>query len=248
MNTRQEKLRGVQAIPFEALKVGQSVEIERICTANDLVVFAHASGSRNPVNLPWTDYTGDGQEDAPVAPSMWLGSLISSVLGNHLPGPGTLYLSQQLDFRGRACVGDRLVVRVEVTALHANRQVALRTGVNKVSGEVLAEGQAQVVAPENPVYLGDIDVPELQIQRHSNFEALLETAKPLKPMPVAVVAPDDPNSLGGALLASDEGLIRPVLIGSSDRIEKAAESLGRQIAEFEFIDIENESLAAARAV
>jgi hypothetical protein len=46
----------------------------------------------------------------------------------------------------------------------------------------------------------------------------------LPPLPVAVVAPDDPNSLGGALLARDEGLIKPTLVGSRTRIAQAAET------------------------
>jgi acyl dehydratase len=84
--------------PFDQLRVGQSASIVRLCTANDLIVFAHASGNLNPIHLPSTDTTGDGVDDAPIAPGMWLASLISSVLGNYLPGPGSLYLSQTLTF------------------------------------------------------------------------------------------------------------------------------------------------------
>ena len=235
-------------VPFDSLAVGQSIRIERLCTANDLIVFAHASGNLNPIHLPATDTTGDGVDDAPVAPSMWLASLISSALGNRLPGPGTLYLSQTLAFEGRARLGDRLVVEVVVTDLHPDRSVTLRTQVRTAEGRPLVDGVARVQAPSEPVYLGDIAVPDLQVHKHAHFDAMLAAAKALPPMRVAVVAPDDPHSLGGALLARDEGLIVPVLVGSRARIGEAASALGASLEGLELIDIDDEPASAARAV
>ena len=234
--------------PFDSLRIGQSASITRLCTANDLIVFAHASGNMNPIHLPSTDTDGDGVDDTPIAPSMWLGSLISSVLGNKLPGPGSLYLSQTLSFNGRARVGDELTVKVTVADLQPEREVTLVTRVTGPDGVVLVEGEAHIQAPEMPIYLADIEVPDLQVQKHRHFDAMLEVARSLPPLPVAVVAPDDPNSLGGALLARDEGLIKPILIGSRTRILQAAETLGVSLDGLELIDIEDEPASAARAV
>ena len=234
--------------PFGSLAIGQSVRMERLCTANDLIVFAHASGNMNPIHLPSTDFTGDGRDDAPVAPSMWLASLISSVLGNKLPGPGTLYLSQTLSFFGRARVGDQLTITVTVAELGPDRAVTLVTRVIGPDGVVLVEGEAKVQAPEEPVYLADIEVPDLQVQKHHHFDAMLELAQSLEPLPVAVVAPDDTNSLGGALLARDEGLILPILVGSKARIQQAADELDVSLDGLELIDIEDEPASAACAV
>jgi phosphate butyryltransferase len=72
---------------YDELKVGDNASIKRVCTANDLYIFAHASGNLNPLHLPSED-GGDAKEA--VAPSMWVGALVSSVLGNILPGAGTL--------------------------------------------------------------------------------------------------------------------------------------------------------------
>ncbi|MEM1286002.1 MAG: bifunctional enoyl-CoA hydratase/phosphate acetyltransferase [Pseudomonadota bacterium] len=234
--------------PFDALSIGQSARIERLCTARDLIVFAHASGNLNPIHLPSTDFTGDGQDDDPVAPSMWLASLISSALGNRLPGPGSMYLSQNLNFEGRAHVGDHLVIEVTVTDIETDLTVILSTTVKTREGDVLVTGEARVKAPEEPVYLDDIEVPDLQVQKHQHFDALLHLAQSLDPMPVAVVAPDDVNSLGGALLARDEGLIMPILVGARDRIDQAADELGVLLDGLEIIDIEDEPASAARAV
>lgn len=234
--------------PFESLSVGQSASIVRLCTANDLIVFAHASGNMNPIHLPSTDTDGDGKSDAPIAPGMWLASLISSVLGNSLPGPGSLYLSQTLSFSGRARVGDELSIKVTVAALEDDHTVTLVTRVKGPDGTVLVEGEAKVKAPTEAVYLNDIEVPDLQVQKHRHFDAMLELAQSLEPLKVAVVAPDDPNSLGGALLARDEGLILPILVGSKTRIEAAASEMGVSLDGLELIDIDDEAASAARAV
>lgn len=235
-------------VPFDELEVGQTVTVERLCTQNDLIVFAHSSGNRNPLHLPTTDYTGDGVDDVPLAPSMWLASLISAALGNHLPGPGSLYLSQNLRFHARASVGDLLRISLRVLELREAREVLLATTVRSADDALLVDGQASVRAPSRPLFLGDIDVPDLQVQKHAHFDALLAHAQELPPMPVAVVAPDDPNSLGGALLARDEGLIKPILVGSRSRIAEAAGELSISLQGIELIDIEDEPTAAARAV
>lgn len=95
---------------WDELQIGASARIERSCTTEDLILFAHASGNLNPLMLPG----GDGHSDA-IAPSLWVGSLVSAVLGNLLPGPGTLYLAQNFRFGERVRPGDRLVVEVRCT-------------------------------------------------------------------------------------------------------------------------------------
>ncbi|MCR9058589.1 MAG: bifunctional enoyl-CoA hydratase/phosphate acetyltransferase, partial [Rhodobacteraceae bacterium] len=92
------------------------------------------------------------------------------------------------------------------------------------------------------------DIPALLVQRHRHFNRMIELAKTLPALPTAVVAPDDPNSLEGALMAAREGLIRPVLIGAKSRIEDAAKELSETIDTYELIDIEDEMEAAGRAV
>lgn len=75
-----------------------------MCTLDDLIVFANVSGNHNPMHLADHDGDGDGIPEA-LCPGMFVGSLISAVLGNVLPGAGTLYRSQQFDFLGRASAG-----------------------------------------------------------------------------------------------------------------------------------------------
>ena len=85
---------------YEDLAVGDTASISRTVTPDDLIVFAHVSGNLNPLHLPATR-AGDTASGQNPAPSMWLASLFSAVLGNLLPGPGTLYETQNLRFRAR---------------------------------------------------------------------------------------------------------------------------------------------------
>lgn len=233
--------------PFDRLEVGMSAEIDRLCVAEDLYVFAHASGNLNPMHLPKEDGDGDGVPEA-VAPAIWLASLISAVLGNQLPGPGTLFRNLSLEFLGHAQAGDWLATRVEVTSLGPGRLVQLSAEVRKANGETLVRGVVEVMAPTVPVTFDASDVPGLTVQTHVHFDRLLELAAPLPPIPTAVVAPERPDALAGPLLAAEHTLITPILIGDRKLIEGAAQQFGADLSTYEIIDIPDHSAAAARAV
>src|SRR5271165_5963713 len=146
---------------FSELAVGNSASTTRIVTPDDLYVFARVSGNLNPANLPGT--ARDDDDMAATAPSMWIGSLFSAVLGNLLPGPGTLYEAQTLRFHARAHVGDLLAITVRVAELRAPGTVVLETKVER-EGELIADGESlppmpvAVVAPdEEAALMGALD-------------------------------------------------------------------------------------------
>ena len=233
---------------WEELEIGETADMTRLCTADDLYVFANASGNHNPMHLPKHDGDGDGLTEA-VAPSMWVGSLVSAVLGNLLPGPGTLYQSQRFDFVGRAHAGEELVTRVTVTEKSAGRRVTLATRVERAGdGAPVLEGVAVVIAPERKMRFDDLDVPGLTVRRHVHFDRLLDLAAPLDPIPTAVVAPEEPNSLGGALLAAEQTLITPILVGDPARIRAAADQIGEDISGLEIVPATDHDAAAAAGV
>ncbi|MGE4372222.1 MAG: bifunctional enoyl-CoA hydratase/phosphate acetyltransferase [Xanthobacter sp.] len=234
---------------FEELKVGDSAELKRTCTVDDLIVFANVSGNHNPMHLPNQDVDGDGKEDEVVAPSMWVGSLISAVLGNILPGPGTLYKLQTFSFKDRARAGDDLVVKVTVLEKKDDRTVRLGTEVHRpADGVILLEGEAEVCAPTAKFQYEEQDLPGLVVQSHRHFDALLEKAEKLDPISVAVVAPEEANSLGGAILGMKAKLITPILVGHKDKILAAAKELGESLDGVEIIDQPNDAASAGAAV
>lgn len=234
-------------VPFDGLKVGMEAQQSRVLRADDLYVFANSSGNVNPMHLPKEDGDGDGKPEA-VAPGMWVASLISAVLGSDLPGPGTLYHSQTLRFCGRAHAGETLTVKVRLTSKGENRLAVFDTTVTADDGRVIVDGVAEVIAPEKSVTFDRNDIPGLTVQSHVHFDRLLELAEPLPPIPTAVVAPEEPDALAGALLAAQHTLIDPVLIGDRAKIAAAAEEGGLDVNRYRILDVPDHKAAAERAV
>jgi len=233
--------------PYESLVVGMEAASTRTCLAEDLYVFARSSGNHNPMHLPREDGDGDGKPEA-VAPGLWVGALISSVLGNELPGPGTLYLSQTLRFLGRAHAGGTLVARVCVAEKLPGNRVRLDTWVERTDGLRICEGVAEVIAPDKRMSFDDMEVPALTVQRHVHFDRLLDQAAPLPALRTVVIAPEKPDALNGALLGRDHTLIDPILVGCAQKIAAAAQQLGADLSGLEVIDIPDHRAAALRAV
>jgi len=153
---------------YDEIEVGQEGSITRVLTTNDLIIFAHASGNLNPIHLPELDGDGDGDGDGKpevVAPSMWVGSLLSAVLGNILPGIGSLYQGQTLRFHGRVQIGDAIKVTVRVREKRPERVIVFDCRCELEDGTLIADGEAQVIAPERKVVLPDLHLPELIINR-----------------------------------------------------------------------------------
>ena len=238
---------GLKNHTWDELKVGDTASIEKRVTSRDLFLFAHASGNLNPLNIPHLDVENEGSTSV-VAPSMWLGSLISSVLGNILPGPGTLYRSQDFEFMGRAHVSDLLKITVTLLEKGQSPSAIFGTTVNDSNGVCIASGKAIVDAPLQDIYLSPNELPGLLMDEHDHFDRLIAEAQKLEPMPTAVVCPDDSASMTGTFLAMTEGLIIPILIGARQQIQNAADEAHLDISNIELIDIADHKLAAAKAV
>lgn len=233
---------------WDELEVGQSAELRRLVTADDFYVFAAASGNHNPIHLAQQKQELGTPEKA-VAPGMFVASLITSVLGNVLPGPGTLYRAQTLEFHTRAHAGEELVAKVTVTAKHEDGTVSLATEVRRLEdGVVIVSGEARVVAPKKRIRYEELEVPGLVVQRHRHFEKLLRVAEPLPALTTAVVCPEADHALEGALIAAEHSILTPVLIGDPDKIAKAAKEIGKSLDAYEILPALSHPLAARMAV
>jgi phosphate butyryltransferase len=152
------------------------------------------------------------------------------------------------DFHDRARAGDELLCRVRMVEKSDDGAVTLDTEVTRpADGALIVSGTARVLAPQEKYDRDDIEVPGLLVQRHRHFDALVERAKALPPLPVAVVCPDDGNSLGGALRAAKEGLIVPLLVGDEAAIREAGAALGSDLSGFEIVGTTGDQAAAAAA-
>ena len=229
---------------WQELQLGANATLERECSEQDLLLFAHASGNRNPLNLPENE-----QSPLPaLAPSMWVGSLLSAVLGNLLPGPGTLYRSQDMHFHRRVQVGDRL--QVSVTCIEKGPEPLARfaTRISTATGELVCEGEAEVEAPRLSQVVLERDLPPLILGHKDHFARLIEGARQLPALRTAVVCPEDANSMGGLALSAREGLIEPVLVGDAQRMARIAAELGIDITVWRQVHESDPRAAAAAAV
>jgi 3-hydroxybutyryl-CoA dehydratase len=127
------------------LALGDSAE--RLFRIDDEAVraFAVVSGDHNPLHLD-DDYARKTLVRGRVAHGMLLGAHISAVLGDTLPGPGAIYLSQTLQFEHPVRIPSELKVRVEVVELGKHRRATLAT-VCTVGDQVVARGWAEVIPP-----------------------------------------------------------------------------------------------------
>ena len=134
---------------LEDLEVGMTASVTKIITDADVVQFAELSGDNNPVHLN-DDYAKTTPFKARVVHGMFSAALISAVLGTRLPGPGAIYIDQQLRFKAPVFIGDAVVASAEVQEVDLRRRrVKLKT-VCTVDGKVVAEGYATNMVDSRP--------------------------------------------------------------------------------------------------
>jgi 3-hydroxybutyryl-CoA dehydratase len=128
------------------IEVGQAAEFTKTVTETDVVLFAGVTGDLNPAHIDdvWAQASRFGGR---IAHGMLSASFISTVLAMKLPGPGTIYLSQNLRFTGPVRIGDTVTARVEVAEVMPKRRVRLTTTVRTHDGTQVIEGEAVVLAP-----------------------------------------------------------------------------------------------------
>jgi 3-hydroxybutyryl-CoA dehydratase len=131
---------------FEDLEVGQTASFGKTITEADVVLFAAVTGDTNPMHLN-AEYAKDTIFGERIAHGMLAAGLITKVLGTQLPGPGTIYLSQNLKFRAPVRIGQTVTATVEVMALHPEKHRATLKTVCTVAGEPVMEGEAYVSVP-----------------------------------------------------------------------------------------------------
>lgn len=234
---------------FAELKIGDSAELTRTLRPEDIELFAVMSGDVNPAHVD-ADFAKSDMFHKVIAHGMWGGALISAVLGTELPGPGTIYLNQNLNFRHAVGLGDTVTVRVTVVDMKPeHNHVTLDCLCVNQSGETVIQGQALVMAPTQKVHRPRTTLPEVHLhERGARFNALIKATEALAPVPTAVVHPCDTLSLQGALEASDKGMIIPILVGPKTKIEATAVEIGRDLTGIEIVDVPHSHAAAEQAV
>lgn len=247
MNQTTE-LEFIENITFDELALGQSATLTRTLTLDDIRAFAAVSGDTNPAHLD-PEYANDTLFHGVIAHGMWGGALISAVLGTQFPGPGTIYLHQDLHFTRPVRIGDTLSVTVTVrTKDGEKKRVELDCEVRNQKGDSVLHGVAKVIAPAEKVRRPKIHAPQIQLfDPDARLKSLLAMADKLEPVRCAVVHPCDAESLAGALDAARHGLIIPVLVGPEEKVRAVAAAAQIDLGGIELVAVPHSHAAADKA-
>jgi len=129
------------------LKIGGSAQTTKTITESDIELFARATGDFNPVHLDQA-YAEKTPFRGRIAHGLLSVGLLSAVLGNILPGHGTIYLSQEVKFLAPVKIGDTITARVEVMELNPEKnRVKFRTSCLNQDGKIVTDGVAWVMPP-----------------------------------------------------------------------------------------------------
>src|SRR5690349_14402318 len=109
---------------FDEIAIGESASLTRALTRADIDLFAVMSGDVNPAHLD-EEYARSSMFRRVIAHGMWGGALISTVLGTEMPGPGTIYLGQDLRFRRPVGVGDTITVIVTAREKRPDKRIVV---------------------------------------------------------------------------------------------------------------------------
>lgn len=157
-------MRKLENIPFEELTVGQTDTLTRTLTEADLLLFAKVSGDTNPVHLD-KEFAATTQFKGRIAHGMWTSSLISCALATRLPGPGGIYLSQEVKFMRPVKVGDTVTVQLEVLEMNERRKRAtVATNVVNQDGKTVVKGKAEIMPAVEKVIVDEYPLPEVELK------------------------------------------------------------------------------------
>lgn len=133
-------------ICIEDIAVGMVRSMSKTIDARDVALFAALSGDHNPVHLD-EDYASASVFEGKIVHGILTASLISAVIGQQLPGHGTIYIGQTLKFRAPVRPGDRVDASVAVRVVDPDRRRVTLDCACRVGDTVVLDGEALVLAP-----------------------------------------------------------------------------------------------------
>jgi len=134
---------------FEDLQLGMEATFAKTVTEADIGAFAEVTGDKNPVHLDEA-YAAKTIFKTRIAHGMLTAGYLSAVFGMELPGPGAIYVTQTLNFRGPVKIGDKVIAKVRVAELFPAKRRARFDCMCTVEGKPVLEGEAILMVPARP--------------------------------------------------------------------------------------------------
>jgi len=132
---------------YDQISIGDSASFTKTISETDVYLFAGITGDMNPAHVDAVS-AAQGMFKQRIAHGMLTASFISTVLAMQLPGPGTIYLGQEVQFRAPVFIGDTITARVEVIEkIEQRKWLKLKTTVTNQDGKLVVDGTATVLPP-----------------------------------------------------------------------------------------------------
>ena len=149
--------------PLSEISIGSKATYTKTCTENDVILFAKVSGDINPVHLD-ENFAKTTQFGQCIAHGMYTGALVSAALAVELPGPGTIYLGQEIKFKAPVFIGDTITVTLEVEAIREDKAiVTLKCTCSNQHDKIVAAGTATVIAPTEKMEVQAPNLPTVSL-------------------------------------------------------------------------------------
>ena len=146
----------LKSIPMAELEIGMQGSFSKTLTERDIVLFGETSGDINPVHFD-EDYAASTIFRTRIAHGMWSAGLISTCIGTVMPGPGSIYLGQTLDFKAAVKPGDQLTATATIKEKQ-KKLLLIDCEVTNQNGEVVVSGEARVMPPRRAA---EVQAPSL---------------------------------------------------------------------------------------
>ncbi|MCP4470824.1 MAG: 3-hydroxybutyryl-CoA dehydratase [Gammaproteobacteria bacterium] len=151
---------------FDDIEIGATGSYSKSLTERDIALYGEVSGDINPVHFD-SEYAAGTPFKKRIAHGMWSAGLISTCIGTILPGPGSVYLGQQLQFRCPVHIGDRVTAKLTVKEKQSTRKwIILDCRVTNQNEELIAIGDATVMPPTASVSIEAPRVPTIKVSGH----------------------------------------------------------------------------------
>lgn len=148
---------------FDEIEVGQTAQYVKTLEEKHLLLFAAVSGDINPVHLD-EEFASQTQFGGRIAHGMWSASLISAAIATQLPGPGSVYLGQELRFKRPVKLGDELTVVLTVKEkIDKKNHLILHCEVKNQAHKIVLQGDARVIAPTTKTTVPAPTLPQISI-------------------------------------------------------------------------------------
>ena len=233
---------------FDELMVGDTASLSHTVTQRDIDLFATVTGDVNPAHVDPAYALTDTFHHV-IVHGMWGAGLISAAIGTKLPGPGAIYLGQDLRFLHPVNIGDTITATLTVAEKKASKgDVVLACICTNQNQQSVITGTAFVRASTEKIRRRRVILPLVRIDRHGRLDAMVARARIGAAVATAVVHPVDVPSLSAAVAAAQAGLIAPTLIGPAAHIREIAKTAALDIAAYPLVDAPDGPSAATLAV